>query len=196
MRGYESITGGSPLILVDGIPMDINVLNPQDIESVTVLKDAASSAIYGARAAFGVILVTTKSGKESLKPQVSLSMNYSVNEPTAVFQPMDSKERMEYMNTANNAQAGQNYYQFPEWLIPHLLAYYEDPVNNPSAVPDINDPNTWMPCGNVDWTDELYRDSYPQQQYTASISGGSEKVNYYSSISYFSQVGMPRHFDE
>ena len=100
------------------------------------------------------------------------------------------------MNTANNAQAGQNYYQFPEWLIPHLLAYYEDPVNNPSAVPDINDPNTWMPCGNVDWTDELYRDSYPQQQYTASISGGSEKVNYYSSISYFSQVGMPRHFDE
>ncbi|MDD4756322.1 MAG: TonB-dependent receptor [Prolixibacteraceae bacterium] len=196
IRGYESITGGSPLILVDGIPMDINVLNPQDIESVTVLKDAASSAIYGARAAFGVILVTTKSGKESLKPQVSLSMNYSVNEPTAVFQPMDSKERMEYMNTANNAQAGQNYYQFPEWLIPHLLAYYEDPVNNPSAVPDINDPNTWMPCGNVDWTDELYRDSYPQQQYTASISGGSEKVNYYSSISYFSQVGMPRHFDE
>ena len=60
IRGTNSINGGNPLVLVDNVEMDINMLNPEDIESVTVLKDAAASAIYGARAAFGVILVTTK----------------------------------------------------------------------------------------------------------------------------------------
>ena len=64
IRGNTSINGGSPLILVDGVPMDINLLNPNDIDNVSVLKDAASAAIYGARAAYGVILVTTKTGKQ------------------------------------------------------------------------------------------------------------------------------------
>jgi TonB-dependent SusC/RagA subfamily outer membrane receptor len=63
IRGYESINGGAPLVLVDGVPMDLNTLNPSDIESVSVLKDASAAAVYGARAAFGVILVTTKKGK-------------------------------------------------------------------------------------------------------------------------------------
>ena len=72
VRGFESINGGSPLILVDGVPMDLERLNPGDIASVTVLKDAAAGAIYGARAAFGVILVETKKGKSG-KINVTLS---------------------------------------------------------------------------------------------------------------------------
>src|SRR5690606_32728018 len=72
IRGFESISGGSPLILVDGIPMNVERINPNDIESVSVLKDASSAAIYGARAAFGVILVTTKKGQQG-----KLNINFS-----------------------------------------------------------------------------------------------------------------------
>src|SRR5690554_1382142 len=76
IRGYTSINGGDPLILVNNVPMDINLINPNDIESISVLKDAASAAIYGARAAYGVILVTTKSGSNNQKTAVALSFNH------------------------------------------------------------------------------------------------------------------------
>lgn len=79
IRGTTSINGGSPLVLVNNVPMDINMIDPQDIESVSILKDAASAAIYGARAAFGVILITTKQGKKtpdlnSITITISLSL--------------------------------------------------------------------------------------------------------------------------
>ena len=77
IRGTNSINGGSPLVLVDNVEMDINMLDPNDIESVTVLKDAAASAIYGARAAFGVILVTTKKGSEAKRLTINYSNNFS-----------------------------------------------------------------------------------------------------------------------
>src|SRR5690606_27958255 len=93
IRGFTSINGGSPLILINGVPGDVNMLNPNDIQEVSVLKDAASAAIYGARGAFGVILITTKKGGEH-KPKVSLSMNYAVNKPTVFNDIMDSKERL------------------------------------------------------------------------------------------------------
>lgn len=89
IRGTTSINGGSPLILVDGVQMDINLVNPEDVESISVLKDAASSAIYGARAAYGVILVTTKSGKKNVAPRVSLKATVVFNQPTVLPQPMN-----------------------------------------------------------------------------------------------------------
>lgn len=70
VRGETSINGGSPLVLVDGVQMDPNLINPQDVASVSVLKDAASASIYGARAAYGVILITTKSGRKNMPSQV------------------------------------------------------------------------------------------------------------------------------
>ena len=81
VRGFNSINGGTPLVLIDGIQGDIERVNPADIESVTVLKDAASAAIYGARGAFGVILITTKKGKEG-KMVVNYTNNFGVTSPT------------------------------------------------------------------------------------------------------------------
>lgn len=81
IRGTNSINGGNPLVLVDNVEMDINMLNPEDIESVTVLKDAAASAIYGARAAFGVILVTTKKGSTDSSVSINYSNNFSFSRP-------------------------------------------------------------------------------------------------------------------
>lgn len=90
IRGTTNLSGGSPLILVDGIEMDPNLINPQDVKDVTVLKDAASASIYGARAAFGVILITTKTGFVTQKPLVSFSANYSINVPTVHAKYMNS----------------------------------------------------------------------------------------------------------
>ena len=91
IRGTTSLSGGGPLVLVNGVSMDINQINPQDIDNVTVLKDGASAAIYGARAAYGVILITTKSGKTSTKPLISLTTNISTNKPTVVMDWLDRK---------------------------------------------------------------------------------------------------------
>lgn len=196
IRGFTSITGGGPLILVDGVPMDANLINPNDIESVSVLKDAASAAIYGARAAFGVILISTKSGKKDGKPKISLSMNYGINHPTFQFSIMDAKQRMEYMNAASYMQNGKPYTQFDDETVKHLLAYYNDPENNPSAFPDPNNPRLWRGSANTDWPRILQRDYMPQQQYTVSVQGGADKFNYYTSLGYFFQKGIPKQFDE
>lgn len=90
IRGYTSINGGTPLVLVDGVEKDANLLNPQDIKSVSVLKDAASASIYGARAAYGVILITTKEGKKEQPTQVNLDTYLSINSPTTRPRYMDS----------------------------------------------------------------------------------------------------------
>jgi len=195
IRGFESINGGDPLILVNGVPMNVNRLNPNDIESVTVLKDAASAAIYGARAAYGVILITTKSGMKSQKPQVNLSMNYGINTPTVKFRAEDAMQRATYMNLASQRSNGNNYYQFTEEVMPNLIAHYNDPTK-PSAFIQASNPTLWMACGNTDWADILMRDYYPQQQYNASVQGGGDTYDYYASISYFNQEGMNKIFDE
>lgn len=111
VRGKSSINSGSALVLIDGMPGDINTINPLDIESISVLKDAASSAIYGARAAEGVILITTKQGN-SPKVKVDYSGNISFNTPTRIPQSNNSWDHAQLSNTAfNNAGLAV---QFPE----------------------------------------------------------------------------------
>lgn len=196
VRGYTSITGGSPLVLVNNVPMDINLINPNDVESVSVLKDASSAAIYGARAAFGVILITTKSGKKRDKPLVSLSMNYGINEPVLKFKTLDAMQRMEYMNTGNMRTNGVPYSQFDELRGPLVIAHYNDPKNNPATSPNPQSPNSWIYHGNEDWPSLLLRNYMPQQQYTATVSGATDSFDYYTSLSYFYQKGIPKQFDE
>ena len=195
IRGFESINGGDPLILVNGVPMDINLVNPNDIESISVLKDAASAAIYGARAAYGVILVTTKYGKQSAKPSVSFGMNYGINVPSVKFETFDALERMNYMNTANMIKNGALYSQFNEVNGPMVLAHYYDP-SQPAAFPDANNPAIYQMSGNTDWPDLLLRDQMPQQQYSATVSGATDNFDYYTSLNYFNQVGIAKQFDE
>lgn len=194
IRGYESINGGDPLILVNNVPMDINLINPSDIESVSVLKDAASAAIYGARAAYGVILITTKTGKKDVKPKVNLSAYYGINTPTLKFDTFDAMQRANYMNTASYMQNGTAYSQFDDEL-PYLIAHYNDP-SEPELIIDPDNPTSYYRCANTDWVDILQRDYMPQQQYSATVSGGTDNFDYYTSVSYYSQDGLNKIFNE
>lgn len=195
IRGTTSINGGDPLILVDGVVMDVNLINPDDIETISVLKDAASSAIYGARAAYGVILITTKDGKRSDKTSVSFSSNLSLNRPTARPAYMNSLEYANWMNAANTTTNGSNY--FDDETMEHIQAYYNDPENNEPVFHHSNDPsNMWRYGGNTDWTDVMLKDQYAINNYNLSISGGSDKLNYYTSAGMLNQSGLMKWFDE
>lgn len=195
IRGTTNFSGGGPLILVDGIEMDPNLINPQDVKDVTVLKDAASASIYGARAAFGVILITTKTGFVSQKPVVSLSANYSINVPTVHADYMNSMEYTQWMNDANTTSNGSNY--FDDITMEHVRNYYNDPNNN-SAVfhhPD-DSPSKYRYAGNTDWYEALNKKSYPMQQYNVSVQGGSETAKYMTSAGMFQQDGISKWTDE
>lgn len=203
VRGETSINGGSPLVLVDGVEMDPNLINPQDVASVSVLKDAASASIYGARAAYGVILITTKTGKKNMPTQVSLDASISFNSPTTGPSYMNSMEYANWMNAANNLTNGRDLFSADE--MEHITAYFNDPANN-SPVFVTTDPNSWQYgncqagkyayCGNTDWMKEMYKKSYPLQQYNVNISGGSDKATYYTSVGYTDQGSLLRHGDE
>ena len=195
IRGTTNLSGGEPLILVDGIEMDPNLINPQDVKDVTVLKDAASASIYGARAAFGVILITTKTGFVSQKPVVSLSANYSINVPTVHANYMNSMEYTHWMNDANTTSNGSNY--FDDITMEHVRNYYNDPVNN---LPVFHHPDDaaskYRYCGNTDWYEALNKKSYPMQQYNISVQGGSETAKYMTSAGMFQQDGISKWTDE
>lgn len=187
IRGNNSINGGSPLVLVNGIPMDIDLLSPNDIESVTVLKDAASAAIYGARAAYGVILVTTKSGKKKDRPSVSISSIVTSNQPTNRIEFIDTKDRIGYMNEAYMRVNGRNYYD--DLTVAAMMDHYNDPTK-PNAIIHPSNLNEWTGVANTNWEDVLMEKRYPMHQHTMSVSGGSEKLDYYSSLSYVHQKGL------
>ena len=195
IRGTTNLSGGGPLVLVDGIEMDPNLINQQDVKDVTVLKDAASASIYGARAAFGVILITTKTGFVSQKPVVSLSANYSINVPTVHANYMNSMEYTQWMNDANTTSNGSNY--FDDITMEHVRNYYNDPVNN---LPVFHHPDDaaskYRYCGNTDWYEALNKKSYPMQQYNISVQGGSETAKYMTSAGMFQQDGISKWTDE
>lgn len=195
IRGTTNLSGGGPLILVDGIEMDPNLINPQDVKDVTVLKDAASASIYGARAAFGVILITTKTGFVTQKPVVSLSANYSINVPTVHAEYMNSMEYTQWMNDANMTSNGSNY--FDDVTMEHVRNYYNDPVNNLPVFHHPDDsPSKYRYCGNTDWYEALNKKSYPMQQYNISVQGGSETAKYMTSAGMFQQDGISKWTDE
>lgn len=203
VRGETSINGGSPLVLVDGVQMDPNLINPQDVASVSVLKDAASASIYGARAAYGVILITTKSGRKNMPTQVSFDASVSFNSPTTRPEYMNSMGYAHWMNAANNTTSGRDLLSQEE--MEHIEAYFYDPVNNlPVFV--AKDPSSWQYgncqagkyayCGNTDWMKEMYKKTYPVQKYNVNINGGSDKATYYTSVGYMDQGSLMRYGDE
>ena len=204
VRGETSINGGSPLVLVDGVEMDPDLINPQDVASVSVLKDAASASIYGARAAFGVVLITTKGGRKNQPTRVSLDASISWNSPTTRPEYMNSIEYMNWMNAASMNTNNRLY--FSEKDMQHIQAYYNDPVNNEPVFYDPSDQNSmWYSmmsqgkygyCGNTDWMKEIYKKNYPLQKYNVNISGGGEKTTYYTSVGYMDQGSLMRYGDE
>ncbi len=191
VRGFESINGGSPLILVDGVPMDLERLNPGDIASVTVLKDAAAGAVYGARAAFGVILVETKKGKTG-KVNVTFSTEQSISKPIFLIDAVtDPYTFVTEWNKANFRTSGTNPYD--QNYVDGTKKWSENPT----------DENAWGVYngelrfyGFNNYQNELITEFAPQQKYDMNISGSSEKANYYVSLGYLTKDGYLKNKDK
>ncbi|QEC53292.1 TonB-linked SusC/RagA family outer membrane protein [Anseongella ginsenosidimutans] len=191
IRGYESINGGSPLILVDGVPMDLNRVNPSDIESISVLKDASAAAVYGARAAFGVVLVETKSGQAG-KVKISLNTQWSLAKPIFNMDPVtDPYEVVTAWNQANMRTNGVPRYD--EDMVAGTKAWSENPQTAPEwAVVD----GVFRFYGANNYQDKIMTDAAPTNQHDLTISGGSENANYYVSFGYLSKDGYLRYNNE
>ncbi len=200
LRGFTGLgTASSPLILVDGVPADINTINPADIASITVLKDAASSAIYGSRAPNGVILITTNQGGKNRPLHINYNVNLSSSQPVNLPKMMNSLDWANlYNEAALNAQQGQF---IPESVIERIKAYLKDPVNTPATIPDPNGrdwgayDNTFGNANN-DWYKIYLKKSAPSQQHSLSLDGGSEKIAYFLGLGYTDKSGMFNFFED
>lgn len=185
IRGFESINGGSPLILVDNVPMDLNQLNPNDIESFSVLKDAAAAAIYGARAAFGVILVTTKKGRKG-KAHLTLSTEQTVSNPIFLIDPI--QDPYLYMTSQNNlADLNGGTAPYNNARLAGALAYSQNPTLE----------NTWTRDGDFlfyngfnNYQDKIISNQTNQQKYDLSVSGATDNASYYASVGYLGKEGF------
>ncbi|MCE7070846.1 TonB-dependent receptor [Dyadobacter sp. CY327] len=186
IRGNTSLSGAGALVLVDGIQMDMNLLNPADIESITVLKDAASAAIYGARGAFGVILVTTKKGTKDRKPQISYSGSVQFNKPTYLPDLLNTADYMESQNIAQMNLNGTQKYTNDQ--VKWVNDYIADPVNNPSYHVLPNGKIFWNANPNV--LKNMLQPWAPGQNHTLNVNGGNSKTSYYISGGYLTQEGL------
>lgn len=173
VRGINTINSDtSPLVLIDGIAgANMNLLNPDDIESVSILKDAASAAIYGARAANGVIIITTKNGDNSNRVKVNYSGYMGIQTPTTVPEMVNGREYMELLNEAMK-NAGL------------ATVYSEDAFLKYDSEDYPND------YSNTDWLDEIYKKYAAQHGHNVNVSGGNEKSSYYMSYGYVNQGGL------
>lgn len=187
VRGQTSINGGSPLVLIDGAIGDIDMVNPNDVESISVIKDASASAVYGARAAYGVILVTTKSGAAK-DGQAIVRFNARAGWETPTTSTDFVTQGYWSVYTVNqfwSARAGDNYIDYNHNDMMELLARVNDKTENPErpwVVETVrNGQNRWAYYANTDWYHEMYRDSHPSQQYNISFSGGKDKFHYFLS---------------
>ena len=193
VRGLTSLNGGSALVLVDGVETnDISLINPQDIESISVLKDASSAAVYGARAAFGVVLITTKKGKTGEKITFNYNNNFSWSTPSRLPHSLPADQWLRAMNTESKNTSGTQYWS--DELIAAVDAYMQDPTR-PTAWENTQGNKftangEWAYAGNTDWMDIFYKNAAFMQQHNASLRGGSEKTAYYASLGYKGQDGL------
>jgi TonB-linked SusC/RagA family outer membrane protein len=193
IRGVGTIGNSSsaPLVMVDGMEGSLNAINPQDIESISVLKDAAAAAVYGSRAAFGVILITTKRGKSG-KLQLNYNNSFRSTSPVLMPKMMDSYTFALYFN-----DAGQNGGSAPHFNAAHLqrIKDYQNGVISTTTIPDPNNATRWADGyaagnDNVDWYKAMFRARTLSQEHNFSLSGGSEKTQVYISGNYMGQQGL------
>ena len=165
IRGSGSVNNSDPLYIVDGMAVEggISYLNPVDIASVEILKDAASAAIYGARAANGVVLVTTKSGTSG-KTTINYDVSFGWQNPWKKKAVLNAQQ---YMTIMNEAQVNDG--NVPRYSADYIAGFQ----------------------GNgTDWQDEVFNYNAPVQQHQVSVSGGNDKMNYFLSLGYFDQEGI------
>lgn len=192
IRGKTSINDGDPLILVDNIPTtsgELSRLNTNDIETISVLKDAASAAIYGARAAFGVILVTTKTAKTD-KIAISVNAYYSTRKISRL--PEHVTDPYTVMDVKNQASWPLYNPLYTQEAMDEAKMRSEDPSMSPIGL-DPTDPNKWAYYGHTNWMDEVYNSTAPSYTVNFNISQKGKKVGYYLSGEYFDQDGMLRY---
>lgn len=189
IRGTTSLNGGDPLVVIDGVVSsaeELNRMNPTDIGSISVLKDAASSAIYGSRAAFGVILVTTKTAG-----QEKLTINYNNNFAMRKLSSMADVITDPYLVAQT-----RNTMSYPWYNLYNAdqLAYAKKVSEDPSTSPYyLNPDGTYTYFGNTDWFSEAYKNLGFSTNHTVDISGKTDRLNYYFSANYNFQDGMVKY---
>ena len=196
VRGRGSVNGGDPLVLIDGVPGDINRINPNDVESISVLKDAAASAIYGARGAFGVILVTTKNAKTG-KMSITYNGFAAISSPTVSTDFITSGYESVMLNDeAFRRTTGNTYTRYSDEDYAELEARRYDKVENPErpwvVVKNVNGKDIYNYYGNYDWWDFLYKDNQFSQSHNVSLSGGDDKQKFLISGKNKSQEGLKK----
>ena len=190
----NAFSSGSPLILIDGMEGDLNSINPQDIENISVLKDAAASSIYGSRAPFGVVLVTTKSGKSG-RAQINYNMNMRYSTPIKMPDMAKSYEFVNLFDDAEYNGSGKHLYtdEYRQFVYDFMTGESDDYIwGNGSG-------GKWnydYSANNVNWLKEYYRNTAPSQEHNVSVSGGSDKMTYYLSANYMTQEGFMRYGTE
>jgi TonB-linked SusC/RagA family outer membrane protein len=199
IRGNTSIgQGGNALVLIDGVEGDASLINPNDVANVTVLKDAASASIYGARGAFGVVLITTKNPVKG-KTSINYSTNFSVKAP--VVRPDYVTNGYLFAKIFNDGWSAWNdYSQFPQNVnktvrfSQEYLAEYKKRNDDPSlSKVDVNAAGEYVYYGNTDWYDILYKQNNVAQDHNISLSGSSDKSSFLISGRYYSQDGIFRY---
>ena len=186
VRGKSSWTGYSPLVQVDGVERDMNDIDPEEIENITVLKDASATAVFGVRGANGVILITTKRGKEG-KTQITGSISESILVANRPVEQANSYEYATFYNeaTRNDLYGKEDYNDESKWKVfsDELVQKFKDqsePIRFPSTR----------------WTDYLMKKSTTQTKANVNISGGTDKVKYFISAGMYYQGGLFKQFDQ
>ena len=172
IRGVSTFGANNrPLVLVDGIERDLNLVDPDDVETFSILKDATATAIYGVRGANGVVLITTRKGKEASKPVISGRVEASLLQPTKMPKMANAKQFMYMYNFAFEDNKGGVFYT------EEAKAKYLD-GSDPDLYPNIN------------WMDEIYKDVTTSYRVNVNVTGGSKKVQYYVAGSYYRENGI------
>lgn len=199
IRGFTSTTGGSPLVLIDNVEASLDMIDPQDIETVTVLKDAASASIYGARASYGVVLITTKKGGRNQPFSISYNNNFGFSRPTTLPELADNISFLRAWGEKN----GTDHYSTQDQDISRWIEYIELFNKYPDAPMFSNmyesgawkDPDSpdskpvYFYLKPVNQASELYKTGF-SQTHTVSASGGSDRINYRMSAGYYSNNGI------
>lgn len=182
IRGRASFAGDNqPLILVDGVERSFSQIAPDDIETISVLKDASATAVYGVRGASGVILVTTKRGREQ-KPVVSITANWQLQSPTRQDSYLDSYNSVVLLEEAlaNDGLASQ-------------YSAYDIEMYRKSAAGELSGLDAML-YPDVDWYSTVLNKTAPAQRYNANVQGGTKRMNYFVSAEYYNQEGLYKDF--
>lgn len=193
IRGVASINGGTPLILADGMEVSLNQINPNDIESISILKDASASSIYGAKASSGVILITTKRGKD-MQGKATVAYTGRVGWKKSTTSTDFITTGYDYVSLVNRFYES---YQGRQWLsyddegMQTLLDRRGDTTENPSRPWVTTDAQgRYMYYANFDWYNYLFRQTRPEHEHNVSITGGNDRVNYFVSGRILDQDGI------